>query len=216
MTRAVKRSKRAYDASRRRAAADRTREAIVVAAKARFEERGWSGTTIAAIAEDARVSPKTVEAVFGTKAALLGEVVDYAIRGDIADTPMLERRVAHEVEQAPDAATLLDRHAAYAVAITARSARVAWVVESAAPSDANVARLWGRMLKNRRFGAGWAATSLLGKSGVRDGLTREEAEVVFLVAIDWGTYRTLATDGGLDAEGVRDWLAQYYRRMLLP
>jgi AcrR family transcriptional regulator len=215
MPTSVKQTKRPYDAPRRRAAAAQTREAILVAAKARFEARSWAGTTVAAIAADAGVSPKTIEAVFATKAALLTEVVDYAIRGDDADTPMIERAVALEVEQAPDAATMLDRHAAYAVAIDARSARIAQVVESAAGSDRRVARLWARMRKNRRFGARWAADLLMPKPGLRDGVTLEEAELVFLVAIDWATYRTLTAEAGLDADGVIDWVRRYYRRMLL-
>ena len=215
MSPAVKHPRRPYDAPRRRAAAAQTREAIIAAAKARFEARGWAGTTISAIAADAGVSPKTIEAGFATKAALLTEVVDYAIRGDVADTPMIERAVAREVEQAPDAATMLDRHAAYAVAIDARSARIAWVVESAAGGDARVDKVWTRMRSNRRFGARWAAELLIPKPGLRAGVTLEEVELVFLVAIDWATYRTLTGEAGLDADGVIDWVRRYYRRMLL-
>jgi hypothetical protein len=83
--------------------------------------------------------------------------VDYAIRGDIADTPMIRRESARAVEAAPDAATMLARHAAHVVPISLRSARIARVVESAAPGDQQMAALWARMLHNRRFGARWAA-----------------------------------------------------------
>jgi AcrR family transcriptional regulator len=208
--------KRRYDAPKRRAAAAQTREAILGAAKSRFEAHGWAGTTIAAVAADAEVSPKTIEATFATKAALLTAVVDYAIRGDTAATPMIERPVAKDIEAAADAAGMLDLHASYVVAIEARSAQIASVVESAAGSDRRVRQLWARMRKNRRFGASWAAELLLSKPGVRDGLMRNEAEVVFLVAIDWATYRTLTGEAGLDADAVTEWLRGYYRRMLLP
>src|SRR3979409_1256921 len=142
MSRFVKSNKRPYRAPRRAAAAAQTREAILPAAKERFEARGWAGTTIAAIAADAGVSPKTIEALFATKAALLAAVVDYAIRGDTNELPMIRREAAQAGEAAPDAATMLELHAAYAGGIDARSARIAWVVETAAGSDERVAQLW--------------------------------------------------------------------------
>src|SRR5919112_318581 len=106
----VKSAKRPYNAPRRAEAAAHTREAILRAAKARFEDMGWVGTTIAAVASDASVSPKTIEATFGTKAALLAAVVDYAIRGDIDPTPMASRAAVQAEREAPDAATKLDLH----------------------------------------------------------------------------------------------------------
>ena len=81
-----KKPKRRYHAPRREAAAARTRETIVHAAKEQFEQHGWSGTTIRSISNTAGVSPKTIEAQFGTKAMLLKLAVDYAIRGDTRPT----------------------------------------------------------------------------------------------------------------------------------
>lgn len=215
MSRAVNSEKRPYHAPRRAAAAAQTREAILKAAKDRLEARGWAGTTIAAVAADANVSPKTIEVLFGTKAALLAAVVDYAIRGDTADVPMIERRAGQAVETAPDAVTMLARHIDYAIPIDARSACIASVVESAAGSDPRVAKLWKQMTHNRRFGARWAAETLLQKPGVRADLTLEEAERIFLIAIDWGTYRTLSGELGLSPERVAEWTRDYYQRMLL-
>ncbi|HZQ65045.1 MAG TPA: TetR family transcriptional regulator [Gaiellaceae bacterium] len=207
--------KRRYHAPRRAAAAAQTRQTIVDAAKTRFEGFGWAGTTIRSIAADAEVSPKTIEALFTTKAGLLAAAVDYAIRGDIDETPVIRRESARAVEAAPDAPTMLARHAEYATTITSRSARIARVVESAAASDDQVAALWARMTHNRRFGARWAAETLLAKPGAPAGLTVEKAEQVFLIAIDWGTYRVLTEELGLTPDAARDWLHHYYRRMLL-
>jgi hypothetical protein len=50
------------------------------------------------------------------------------------------------------------------------------------------------MTHNRRFGAHWAAETLLAKPGTPTHLTVEVAERVFLIAIDWGTYRTLTDE----------------------
>ena len=206
---------RPYNAPRRAAAAAQTREAILRAAKHRFEARGWAGTTIAAIGRDAEVSPKTIEALFGTKAALLSAVVDFAIRGDVAELPMVRRQAAQAVESAPDAATMLERHIAHALPITQRSAGIAAVVESAAGTDQRIAKLWKRMTHNRRFGARWAAETLLQKPDASPDLTVEEAEQVFIIAIDWATHRTLSTELGLTDAEIQAWMRRLYQRMFL-
>jgi hypothetical protein len=161
------------------------------------------------------VSPKTVQALFATKAALLAAAVDYPIAGDVADVPIIARESVRSVESAPDAATMLDRHAGHVVAINIRSAGLARVVESAAGSSQLVTGLWEQMTANRRFGARWAATTLLTKPGTRPGLTPKQAERDFVIAIDWGTYRTLTGELGLTPGQVRAWMHSYYQRMFL-
>jgi len=215
MAEAVNTSTRRYHAPRRAAAAAQTREAILHAAKDQFEAHGWAATTVAAVAADAAVSPKTVQALFGTKAALLAAAVDYAIAGDVTEVPVIARESARSVEAAPDAATMLDRHADHVVAINARSAGLARVVESAAGSSQLVAGLWEQMTANRHLGVRWAATTLLTKVGTRPGLTLDQAERDFVIAIDWGTYRTLTGELGLTSGQVRDWIRNYYQRMFL-
>jgi AcrR family transcriptional regulator len=210
------RSKRAYRAPAREAQAGRTRAAVVAAAKRAFEEHGWGGTTIRAVAEAAGVSAKTVEALFGTKGALLRTVVDFSIRGDLDPTPMPKREVTLQMEAAEDAASLLALHAAHIRAVNDRSARVAWAVEHAAATDAAAAELWRTMNENRRFGIGWATRTLLAKPGRDESLGPAEVERFFWVAFDWGTYRTLTTDAGLTADGFESWLRGYYRRVFLP
>jgi AcrR family transcriptional regulator len=208
--------RRRYHAPARAAAAERTREAVVAAAKREFERRGWSGATMRTVAGTAGVSVKTVEALFRTKSALLETVVDYAIRGDLDPRPMPERDVVARMEAAPDAAAMLALHAAHIRTVNERSAGVAWAVEHAATTDPAVARLWQRMNDNRRFGIGWAVSTLLGKPGREPGLTPAGAEPLFWVAFDWGTYRTLTGPAGLTPAGFEQWLAGYYRRVFLP
>jgi AcrR family transcriptional regulator len=204
--------KRRYHAPRRAAAAALTREAILEAAKRQFESRGWSGATIRVIAADAQVSPKTVEALFATKATLLAAVVDYTFRGGDPDTPVVEAESALAVESAPDAATMLAAYAHHVVVIHSRVARIAAVVEAAAADD-QAAELWARTVRNRRFGAHWAAETLLAKADAPS-LGIEEVEAIFLVGLDPGTYSTLAVDLGFTDSEARGWLHTYYRRML--
>jgi AcrR family transcriptional regulator len=170
---------------------------------------------MAAVAADAGVSPKTIEATFGTKAKLLAAVVDYAIRGDVDPTPMADRAGVRAERDAPDAATMLDLHARRSAGILSRSAQIAWVVETAAAGDEAVAELWARMTHNLRFGLDTAAETLLAKPGLRAGLTPEETREILLVAMHWGTYRTLTGMGHLDVDAIETWIKRYYQRMLL-
>jgi AcrR family transcriptional regulator len=208
--------KRRYDASRRRAAAARRRLAVVAAARGLFEERGWAGTRVEDVSRAAGVSQKTVEALFGTKSALLRAAVDYAIRGDVEAVPMPRRQAIEEMERAPDAATMLRLHARHLRTVNARSAQIASVVEQAAAADRAVAALWSRMNRNRAYGVDWATGTLLTKRGRRRGLSRAAAHAIFWVALDWSTYRTLTGLAGLDADGYEAWLRDYYRALLLP
>lgn len=64
-------ARRTYDTSGRRAAAEQRRIWVAVTAAGLFAERGWRGTTIAAVAREAEVSPEYVTKTFGGKQALL-------------------------------------------------------------------------------------------------------------------------------------------------
>lgn len=207
--------KRRYDSAKRRAAAAARRLAIVAAARAAFEERGWAGTRVQDVSRAAGVSQKTVEALFGTKAALLQAAVDYAIRGDVEPVPMPQRDAIAEMERAPDAAAMLRLHARHLRTVNARSARIAFAVEQAAAADPVVAELWKRMNRNREYAVGWAAKTLLSKRGRRRGLSMEAARAGLWVALDWSTYRTLTELAGVDDDGYEAWLNRYYAGTLL-
>ena len=211
----VKTSKRPYHAPQRAAAAARTREAVVAAAKDAFERLGWSGTTMGGIADQAGVSVKTVEALYRTKAELLKQVIDYAIAGDLRPIPVLGRESVEAMQAAPDAATMLALHAHHARAISARAALVLWVAEQAAPAHQDVAKLWAQNNDNRRTGARWTATTLLAKPGLPPHISQRYAEEVFWIAIDPATYRSLTLGRGLSPASFETWIRNFYGKMLL-
>jgi AcrR family transcriptional regulator len=219
---------RTYHAPGRRAAAAETREAIVRAAEEAFEARGWAATTMRSIAMSAGVSPKTVEALFATKPALLEATLLAALGRDAPRTDTgdllvllpatvleLHGEAPREIEGAPDAATMLELHSALVSGINARAARLLWAVETAVPSDERLAELWARVTEAKRFSVHWAAEVLLRKPGVRADLTLREAEETFLIATDWNTYRTLTTKRDMSPEEVQAWVTRYCRGMLL-
>ena len=213
---AADKPKRRYDSSRRQKAAAERRLAIVAAAREAFEDRGWSGTHLRAVAGAAGVSQKLVETLFGTKAALLEAAATYGIRGDVGPTPMPQRPTILEMERVPDAESMLRLHAHHLRLVNARSARIALVVEQAAPVEPAVAAIWRELNHNRSYGVEWACTTYLTKRGRRRGMTRERARPIFWIAFDWGTYRTLVDHAQLDDDGYERWLVDYYRATLLP
>jgi len=200
---------RAYHAPNRIAAAERTRRTILASAKVNFEDLGWARTTIRAIAGSAGVSPKTVEAHFGTKANLLAEVVGQLGRAYV------EPESARQFTEATSAIAALPYHAAHATPLLARSARIARAVHEAAPTEAKAAEIAGRMRHNLDYGADWAARIMMSKRGLAADMTFEEARRVFRFAIDPATYRTLTDELGVDEDGVRAWMLRYTRGMLL-
>ena len=174
------------------------------------------------------MSPKTVEALFATKAALLEATLVVALGVDESGTAnddvpvlrpesVLEMRfaAAREMEVARDAETMLELSSALAREVNARAEGICWVVETAVPSDEGLAELWARLIAAQRFGVRWTAELLLRKPGVRADLGLREAEEAILAALDWNTYRTLTRKGGLTPDEVQAWTTRYYRRMLL-
>ena len=215
MTDPVKTPKRPYHAPQRAAAAARTREAIMAAAKDVFERLGWPGATMRGVADQAGVSVKTVEALYRTKAELLKQAIDYAIAGDVRPIPILGRASVAAIQAAPDAPAMLDLHARHARAISQRAAPILWVAEQAAPAHPDIAKAWAQNNDNRRAGARWAATILLTKPGLPPQISQRYAEEVFWIAIDPATYRSLTLGRGLSPSDFETWIRNFYGKVLL-
>src|SRR5436305_11809686 len=94
--------KRKYDASGRRARAERTRQDVIEAGTDLFVDGGYGATTIADIAEAAQVSPETIYKGFGSKSAVLAAVARARIRGDASRIPFRQRPVIEEIRTEPD------------------------------------------------------------------------------------------------------------------
>src|SRR5689334_1782508 len=95
-------SRRSYESPARREQARTTRRSVLRAAGELFRERGYASTTIGAIAAAAGVSAETVYAAFGSKLALLAELIDVSIAGDDRPVPVLERDWVAALRDEPD------------------------------------------------------------------------------------------------------------------
>lgn len=116
-----------------------TEERILAAARDLFLRDGYAATTLAAVADAARVGHRTVYVRFGTKAALLKRVVDVAVAGDTRPIDVLNRDWFQASLTAP---TLPERVAAFASAsagLMGRAGDLIAVAEQAAPVEPAIA-----------------------------------------------------------------------------
>ncbi|WP_434811338.1 helix-turn-helix domain-containing protein [Microbacterium sp. bgisy189] len=128
-------------ATRRR----RTEERIVAAATELFLREGYAATSIAAVAEAAGVSERTVYVRFASKVVLFQRVIEVGIVGDVDATPMPQREWSVD---ALTAATTSARIAAFADGVSAMHERLGPLmavngeVEGSEPSVQDSAGRW--------------------------------------------------------------------------
>src|SRR5436305_1842881 len=88
--------------SRREQKARATRRGVLDAAETLFLAVGYAATTMTAIADAADVAVQTVYAIFGTKRAILTELLAVRVVGDDQRTPLRDRDDWQAMEREPD------------------------------------------------------------------------------------------------------------------
>ena len=167
-----------------------------------------------AIAAQAGVSVKTVEAAFATKANLLKELIDVRIAGDDEPVPMIDRPAVAEMIAEPDVDRLLELNAAFVAAITRRIVVIDRVAREAAPLTEELSALHRVSLDNRRRGAREFVEILATRATLRVDLDMAVDTVWAL--LDPHVYDLLTTHGGWTHEAFVAWLVDAQRRLLLP
>ena len=128
---------RRYDSPRRREQAAATRRIVLDAAQPLFERQGYAATTMAAIAEGAGVSLKTVYVIFETKSGVLRALWNLLLRGDDDDVPVAERAWYREVVEEPDPERQLRLGARGARRVKERAGALMGVIRTAAASPSS-------------------------------------------------------------------------------
>ncbi|MDG4784745.1 helix-turn-helix domain containing protein [Micromonospora sp. WMMD1102] len=210
------RPRRRYQSPVREEAARRTRQAIVAAAAGMFVERGYAATSLADIATAAGVARPTVFAAFGSKPALLRQVLDQALAGDDAPVAVADRPWFRPVWDATTPAELLDAYAEVCVLIGGRAARLFETVRRAADDAPEVADLWQTLCRNRRAGATMAVDRAATLGPLTPDLDRDRAIDVLWLHNDPAHYATLVHDRGWSERDFAGWLATSMRHALLP
>ncbi|MFK0252648.1 TetR/AcrR family transcriptional regulator [Streptomyces sp. NPDC090445] len=198
--------------------ARRTRQRMRDAAARLFAEKGWTGTTVEDIARTAEVGVQTVYFTFGSKRALLKELLDTAVAGDADPVATLDRPWAREVLDAPGPAAQLALQAAGARHILERAAPVLEVVRGAATADPELAELWRLNHEQRHAVQLRFAQALYEKAGgsLRHGHDSAAAADIALTVLGPETYDLLVTRRGWTPARWEEWAADALVRQLLP
>ena len=138
--------RRAYHSPLRADQAQQTRRRVLEAARRLFIERGYAGTTVAAVADHAGVSPETIYLALGGKRGLLEGVMD--ITGP-HDTAADDDKWWAMVAQLASASERLAKMVEYSCRILARTWRIHAIIRGAADKEAFAAALGRRLLDER-------------------------------------------------------------------
>ena len=207
--------KRSYDSPRRREQAAATRRDILSAAQRLFEEQGYSATTMAAIAKEAGVVPKTVYATFETKSGVLRGLWNLLLRGDDADVPVMDRAWYRQVMEEPDPERQLQLNARNARVVKTRIAGVLKVIRHAAELDAESAELWARIQSDFYDNQGAIVQSLAAKGALQPGLDVARGSDILWTLNHPDLWQLLVGERGWTPEQWEAWFAETSRAQLL-
>ncbi len=207
---------RPYRSPLRQEQARVTRRTIVEAARDLYVERGFSGTTIDAVADRAGVSRKTVFTAVGGKVALLKLAWDWALAGDDEPVPVAERPQVQEMIRQTDPWALVPLWALFVAEIASRVAPLYPVLEAAADADPEAAELAAVSERNRADGARSFVTGLAEIGGLRPGLDVDRAAAAATVLMDPMPYTRLVTRAGWTQEEYVAWLTRLAEASFLP
>ena len=141
--------KRRYDATKRKQAAAANRRAILDAALELFSTRGYTATSMAAIAARADVALDTVYASVGRKPELARLLIETAISGTTQAVSAEDRDYVQAIRAAPDAGTKIDIYASAMRVIAGRLAPVLAILQQAASAAPELTVLWREVSERR-------------------------------------------------------------------
>ena len=208
--------RRRYQSAVRQESARRTRHAVVQAAHELFIARGYASTSLADIAAAAGVARPTAFAAFGSKPALLRQVLDQAFAGDDEPVPVAQRPWFRPVWDAATPPAVLDAYTRVCTLINGRAARIVEVTRRAADQAPELGELWNTLQRNRRAGARMVIEHASSRGPLAAGLDTGRATDILWIFNDPALYDTLVSGCGWPEPGYVTWLSGQIRHALLP
>ncbi|MFD4676099.1 TetR/AcrR family transcriptional regulator [Lentzea sp. NPDC058450] len=199
--------RRSYQSPLREERAAETRTRIVAAARELFATEGFAATTVAMIAQHAKVAKPTVYATFGTKAAIIG-----AMLGEL--TARADREAWwRQIQAEPEPVAKFGLYATFLRRLYS-SGRDVFTAAINASSDPSVVELRERGEQDSRESLGPIVAAIDEAGALREGLSRENAveRAWMLSALE--LYFRAARLGWSDDE-YESWLAESLVRQLV-
>ena len=202
-------------AMRRRAAqAASTRAEIVMAAGRLMLERGYVGTSVAAIAAEAGVVVQTIYNSVGSKAELLAAVLD-RVAAEPGAPALLSGATRERIAEARTATEVIRILARSSALVNERTSGILRIVSEAAVVDPDVGEFEQKRDAARLHGFGEVASALREKRGLRGGISDHEAAATMWALAHPHTFRTLVLSLGWSTEAYLNWLEKSLLASLL-
>lgn len=178
-----------------------------------FVAQGFGATSVDQIARAADVSTPTVYAVFGSKATLLAQAIDFALVGDLAEVPVAAR-FAQVLDAAGDPVARCVAAAGYLRTINEAVAPLIRVLELAASADRALGELRATLIAALRADCRLVVERYFADS-LRAGLSVDVAADTMAVITSPTTYSMFTADGQWTPDQYQAWLADSFPRLIL-
>jgi TetR/AcrR family transcriptional regulator of autoinduction and epiphytic fitness len=180
-----------------------------------FVGQGYAATTMGEIAAQTGVAVQTVYYTFGSKGALLCEVMDVTAAGVEAAPPVAQRQWMYEAMTSPSPQRALALAIEHGTAIFERAAPLWPAINAAAAADPTVAEYWAQVTASRRAGQHALVTRLAELGGLRPGLDVERGTDLVVVLVDHAAYTGLVEGAGWTVPTFKAWLFATLAQQLL-
>jgi AcrR family transcriptional regulator len=206
----AKRTKRAYDASRRRASAEERRGRILQTARNLFGHYGYGATSIERIAGEAGVAVPTVYAIYRSKRALLFALLDQAdARADVAGLLRdLNAAAGNPRKQ-------LRRLVSFTCRFYAQAGDIIDIARGAGSTNEDLLALWQEGEDRRLRGQKPLADAWDRSGALRKNINAKEALDILWAMTGADHYRLFVVDRKWSAARYEVWLENTLARLLL-
>jgi AcrR family transcriptional regulator len=206
----AKRTKRAYDASRRRASAEERRGRILQTARNLFGHYGYGATSIERIAGEAGVAVPTVYAIYRSKRALLFALLDQAdARADVAGLLRdLNSAAGNPRKQ-------LRRLVSFTCRFYAQAGDIIDIARGAGSTNEDLLALWQEGEDRRLRGQKPLADAWDRSGALRKNINAKEALDILWAMTGADHYRLFVVDRKWSAARYEVWLENTLERLLL-
>ena len=191
----------------RRDRAAATRRRILAAAEAEFVAKTYHAALMSAIAKRAGVSVQMIYFSFGTKAKLLGAIIENAVLGEEAPVEPLKSDWYERVKQASTAAEAIRRFIIGSGSIFERASAVALVGAAGRATDPELDRISraGDELRAANYRSVIELAATLGP--LKAGLDIQTATDILVAVFSPALYMEFISDRGWSHEQTMQWLA---------
>ena len=198
-------TKRTYSSPLRAASSAATRERILEAAQHCFEQQGFAGTTMRAIAERAGASVESVN-LAGSKRDLLMAALNRATSQIDTDARMLDLPEPKALFAEQNAVVAISNLMSWVAASNQRISRLWRSLDQAADTDSGIRSDYADFLTRMRAESARAVHELGARGALRSDLTEVElSDLLWLAALP-DQHRRLCDQAGWSQERYRQWL----------